>query len=64
MDTKHLLDILQNVRIVIAELGGTLGLLFLIAYGCYMAYQEFIAKPFKRAARKTRPRLSRPQGGR
>jgi hypothetical protein len=61
---KEFLDILTNVRIGAAELGGTLGLLFLIAYGSYMAYQEFIAKPLKKAARRTRPRVARPQGGR
>jgi len=58
------INVLANVRIGAAEIGGTLGLLFLIAYGAYMAWQEFIAKPFKKAARKTRPRLSRQQGSR
>lgn len=61
---KHLLDILTNVRIAGGEIGGTLGLLFLIAYGLRKAWRDFIVKPFKKAARKTRPRLSRPQGGR
>lgn len=60
---KEFLEILTNIRIGAAELGGTLGLLFLIAYGAYMAWQEFIAKPLKKAARKTRPRLVSPQDG-
>ena len=55
---KQFLEILTNVRIGAAEVGGTLGLLFLISYGAYMAYQEFIAKPFKKAVRRT-PRQSR-----
>jgi hypothetical protein len=44
---KHFLDVLTNVRIGAAEIGGTLSLLFLIAYGLYKAWQEFIVKLFK-----------------
>jgi hypothetical protein len=60
----HFLEILANIRIGAAEVGGTLGLLFLVAYGLYKAWDDFIAKPFKKYFRKTRPRLSRSQGGR
>jgi hypothetical protein len=61
---KHFLDILTNVRIGAGELGGTLGLLFLISYGLRKAWQDFVAQPIKKAARRTRPRLSRQQDGR
>jgi hypothetical protein len=61
---KHFLDILTDVRIAGGEIAGTLGLLFLIAYGVRKAWQDFIVKPFKKSARKTRPRLSRTEGSR
>jgi hypothetical protein len=44
---KRLLDILTNVRIVSAEVGGTVTLVFLIVFGTYKAWREFIAKMFK-----------------
>jgi hypothetical protein len=44
---KHFLDILLNIRIATGEIGGTLGLVFLIAFGAYKAWQEFIVKPLK-----------------
>jgi hypothetical protein len=44
---KHCLEILLNVRIIAGEVGGTVGLMFLIFYGLYKAWQEFIVKPLK-----------------
>jgi hypothetical protein len=44
---KHFLEFLKNVRIAGAEIGGTLSLLFLIAYGLDKAWQEFIVKLLK-----------------
>jgi len=44
---KHFLEILTNVRIGTAEVGGTVSLLFLMVYGLYKAWQEFIVKLFK-----------------
>lgn len=44
---KHFLEILTNVRIASAEVGGTATLVFLIAFGTYKAWQEFIVKRFK-----------------
>lgn len=44
----HLLEILTNVRIVAAELGGTITLVLLIAFGVYKAWEEFIGKLSKR----------------
>jgi hypothetical protein len=44
---KHCLDILLNVRIIAGEVGGTLSLIFLISYGLYKAWQEFIMKALK-----------------
>jgi hypothetical protein len=44
---KHFLEILTDVRIVAAEVGGTITLIFLIAFGMYKAWQEFIGKIFK-----------------
>ena len=41
---KRLLDVLTNVRIAAAEVGGTATLVLLIAYGVYKAWEEFIAK--------------------
>ncbi len=44
---KRFLEILLDVRIASAEIGGTLSLLFLILYGLHKAWQEFVAKLFK-----------------
>jgi hypothetical protein len=40
---KHFLEILKNVRIGAREIGGTVCLLFLIAFGMYKAWGDFIA---------------------
>ena len=40
-------QILTNVRIAGAELGGTAIVLLLIAYVLYKAWEEFTVKPFK-----------------
>jgi hypothetical protein len=42
---KRFLQVLTNVRIVTAEVGGTVTLVFLI--GMYKAWQEFILKVLK-----------------
>jgi hypothetical protein len=47
MNMKRLLQVLTNVRIVSTEIGGTVTLVFLIAYGIYKACQEFIVHLFK-----------------
>jgi hypothetical protein len=44
---KRFLEILTNVRIGGAEVGGTATLLLLIAYGLFKAWQEFIAPLLK-----------------
>lgn len=36
-----------NVRIVVAEIGGTLGFVFLIVFGAYKAWQEFVVELFR-----------------
>ena len=41
---KHFLDILANVRIVTAEIGGTATLILLVWYGLVKAWQEFVGK--------------------
>jgi len=43
---KHFLDLCLNVRVITGEVGGTLTLIFLIAFGVYKAWQEFIGKWF------------------
>jgi hypothetical protein len=58
---KEFLEILTNVRIGAVELGGMLSLLFLIAYSLWKAWQDFIAKPLKKAARRNRLRIFPPQ---
>ena len=44
---KRFLECLTNVRIASAEIGGTVTLVFLIGFGMYKAWQEFIVKLFK-----------------
>jgi hypothetical protein len=46
-EMKRVLEILADVRIVTAEIGGTLTLVFLIVYGTYKAWKEFVAKVFR-----------------
>jgi len=45
MSMNHFLDFLLKVRIVIGEVGGTLGLAFLIYYGVRKAWKDFVKKP-------------------
>jgi len=45
---KKFLEILFNVRIVGTEVGGTATVLFLVAFGTYKAWEEFIAKLFRK----------------
>lgn len=44
---KTFLEILTNIRIASAEIGGTATFVFLIAFGMYKAWQEFVVKRFK-----------------
>ncbi len=44
---KRFLEILTNVRIATDEIGGTVCLIFLVSYGAYKAWQEFIVKLFR-----------------
>jgi hypothetical protein len=44
---KHFLGILENIRFGAAEVGGTVTLLLLIAYGLHKAWEEFITKWFR-----------------
>lgn len=44
---KTLLEVLTNIRIASAEIGGTVTLVLLIAFGIYKAWQEFIVKRSK-----------------
>ena len=43
---KRFTIICLNIRIVIGEIGGTVGFIFLIVFGAYNAWQEFIGKMF------------------
>ncbi|MGD1025682.1 MAG: hypothetical protein ABR880_23115 [Candidatus Sulfotelmatobacter sp.] len=43
---KRFVEFCFNVRVVIAEVGGTLTLIFLIVFGVYKAWREFVAKLF------------------
>jgi hypothetical protein len=49
---KEFLEVLTNARIVIAEIGGTLGLFFLMFYGGYKAWKEFVEKPLRSCSRR------------
>jgi hypothetical protein len=44
---KRFLDVLLNVRIASGEIGGTLGLLFLLVFGIWAAYHSFIVPLWK-----------------
>jgi hypothetical protein len=55
---KTFLEVLTNVRIACAEIGGTITFVFLIAFGMYKAWQEFIVKRFKR--KRLLPACARP----
>jgi len=44
---RRFIHICLNVRIVAAEIGGTLGFVFLIVFGAVKAWQEFIVKLFQ-----------------
>jgi hypothetical protein len=44
---KRLIDALAAVRIAVAEIGGTVTLILLIAFGVYKAWEEFIARLFR-----------------
>jgi hypothetical protein len=56
---KEIVEFLKNVRIVVAEVGGTLGLIFLMFYGGYKAWKEFVEKPLRSYSRRT-PRPATP----
>lgn len=44
---KTFLDVLTNVRIATGEIGGTVCLIFLVAFGIYEAWRAFILPLFK-----------------
>lgn len=44
---KRVLEILTNVRILTGEIGGTVSLVFLIAFGMYEAWHSFIVPLLK-----------------
>jgi len=44
---KRFIHFCLNVRIVVAEIGGTLGFVFLVGFGVYAAWQDFVMKLFR-----------------
>ena len=44
---KQFLEILTNIRIATGEVGGTVSLIFLVAYGMYEAWHAFILPLFR-----------------
>jgi hypothetical protein len=44
---KQFLEILTNVRIGVAEIGATMGLIFLIVYATHAAWEDFIVPLLK-----------------
>jgi hypothetical protein len=48
---KGLLEVLTNVRIAVTEIGGTVTLILLIAFGIYEAWRTFIMPAVKRHGR-------------
>jgi hypothetical protein len=44
---KRFVEVCFNVRVVLAEVGGTVGFVFLIAFGVYVAWQDFGSKLFR-----------------
>ena len=44
---KRFLEVLTNVRIAAGEIGGTVCLIFLIAFGMYEAWRAFISPLLK-----------------
>jgi hypothetical protein len=44
---EQFIKICFDVRVVVAEVGGTLGFVFLIAFGVYAAWKEFGTKLFR-----------------
>ena len=44
---KRFVEFCFNVRVVIGEVGGTLGFAFLVAFGVYEAWKEFGVQLFR-----------------
>ncbi len=44
---KQFLEILTNIRIAAGEVGGTVSLIFLVAFGMYEAWHAFILPLFR-----------------
>ncbi len=44
---KQFLEILTNIRIATGEVGGTVSLIFLVAFGMYEAWHAFILPLFR-----------------
>lgn len=47
---KEVLDVLTNIRIVTGEIGGTICLILLVAFGIYKAWEDFIAPLLRKDA--------------
>jgi len=60
----HFLQILANVRIGAAEIGGTLALIFIIAYGTCKAWNDFVAPLFRKTPQRNLQAVARRRGGR
>jgi hypothetical protein len=57
---NHFLDILMNVRIAVMEVCGTLGTIFIMAYGAFKAFGDFVVPLFKKVPQRTaRPTSTR-----
>jgi hypothetical protein len=61
---KHFLDILLDIRIAGGEILGTLCVLFLLTYGAYKAWHDFIAPLFKKAPQTNLQSVARRSGDR
>jgi hypothetical protein len=61
---KRFLDILLDIRIAGGEILGTLCVLFLLVYGAYKAWHDFIAPLFRKAQQRNLQPVARRRGGR
>jgi hypothetical protein len=44
---KRFVEFCFNARVVVAEVGSTVGFVFLIAFGAYVAWRDFGVKLFR-----------------
>jgi hypothetical protein len=61
---KHFLDILLDIRIASGEVLGTLCVLFLLVYGAYKAWNDFIAPVLRKASQRNPQPVARRRGSR